>query len=179
MSSSMPPFPFTETVFLSIGSNRGKPLDNCRKSIDFLQEFDGIVLVSLSSLYLTEPVSEIVQSWFVNAVVGINFAGGPEELLDLCQNIELRLGRTRHQRNEARVIDIDLVFFGQHIINSKELIIPHPRWRERKFVLVPLDEIAPDFIDPVSRLSVRRALQMTDDKHAVVPYEKQWYCDTI
>lgn len=167
----------TEEVLLSIGSNMNDPIGNCRRSLKLLEESAPLNIVNVSSLYLTEPISPIEQGWFFNYAVQLQTAEEPMELLRLCQQIEGLLGRTREVHWGPRTIDIDIVYFGKRISETKELIIPHPERLKRKFVLVPLNEMVPHFLDPVEDKSIfkllRELLPSTTD--AIAPYASKWY----
>jgi len=140
-----------ETV-LGLGSNLGDRLGNLRKARALLRSLSGCREAAASGVYETEPVGvrpEHRTFWFLNAV--LVFAGGltPEEWLKIIRDVERRLGRVREGgRNSPRTIDVDLLLCGAHYINRKELAVPHPRLRERLFVLVPLAEVRPALVIP-------------------------------
>lgn len=152
----------------------GCPVETCARAVRMLMACDHTTVRAVSSLYLTEPVAEHEQPWFYNFALKAVTTLDPGQLLEFCQSIETALGRVRTVSNGPRIIDLDLLYFGQKIINEGNLIIPHPRLTERKFVLVPLVEIAPDFLDPVQRKSMLKLLRQVNDKHAILLYEKNW-----
>jgi 2-amino-4-hydroxy-6-hydroxymethyldihydropteridine diphosphokinase len=154
--------------FLGLGSNEGDPLRQIERALLELPE-RGVSLVRASSLYRTAPVGGPPQDWYVNAVAEVEFEGEPMELLRVCRSIESLHGRKRQGKNAPRTLDIDILLFGVRILDSPELTIPHPRLRERRFVLVPMVEIAPDFEDPVSGLTMRELLSRCSDESAVLP----------
>ena len=133
-----------DQVYVGLGSNLGDPAGQVRKGIQALAEIEKSRLLHASSLYLTEPVGDIQQPDFVNAVVQLETALSPLELLAVLKNIENRLGRTRDGTHWGpRVIDLDLLLFGEAQLSLPELILPHPELGARLFVLLPLQEIAP------------------------------------
>ena len=145
-------------VFLSLGTNLGnreKNISNCLNQLEKISEIKNI-----SKIYETIPYKvEIEQENFLNLAVEINFFDSVENLLIQINKIEKELGRVRSSiRNEPREIDIDIIFFADQIINEKDLIVPHPRFRERLFVLEPLNDIAPKFLDPITNKTVRELL---------------------
>lgn len=136
-------------VFLSIGSNLGDKEKNCRKSIDYLENTEGIDLVKISGFYKTAPVDYTDQDWFINCAVELKTDLAPEKLLETIQSIENKMGRKRDIRFGPRTIDLDIIFYDDMIINSDKLEIPHPRMQERLFVLEPLCDLDKDFVHPV------------------------------
>ena len=135
-------------VYLSLGSNLGDRRASLRKALRLLGE--GVEIVKISSVYDTEPVGVGEQPRFLNLVCRVNTDIGPMQLLSLIKGIEASMGRNLILRNAPRIIDIDIILYGDTIMESPELIIPHPRMRERAFVLVPFAEIAPEVVHPVS-----------------------------
>ena len=133
-------------AFLGIGSNMGDKQDNLQQAIKLLQQSDDIDVVRMSSLYETEPVGYEDQAWFLNLAVEIKTAFTPYELLDYCQLIERNLKRERNIRWGPRTIDMDILLYEDVYLNDDTLTIPHPRMKERGFVLIPLQEIAPGLI---------------------------------
>ncbi|HHY05933.1 MAG TPA: 2-amino-4-hydroxy-6-hydroxymethyldihydropteridine diphosphokinase [Clostridia bacterium] len=134
-----------EQIFLSLGSNVGDSLENLLQALLLLQE-KGIVLREVSSIYQTAAVGYTEQADFLNMVVAGETLYSPEETLALCLAIEKKLGRVRTERWGPRTLDLDLLFCGEYKLNTPQLQLPHPRFRERAFVLVPLQEIAPEFL---------------------------------
>jgi len=135
-------------VYLGFGSNIGNRIKNLERALASLAAQPGIRVISTSSLYETEPVSFRDQGWFINQAVGIETTLPPFELLRVTQHIENSMGRTRAIRWGPRSIDIDILLYGDLIIDHDGLTIPHPRMTERRFVLVPLAEIAPSLMHP-------------------------------
>jgi 2-amino-4-hydroxy-6-hydroxymethyldihydropteridine diphosphokinase len=153
--------------FLGLGSNEGDPLRQIESALRELPEH-GVLVSRASSFYRTEPVGGPPQAWYVNAVAEVDFGGEPLELLRICRLLESRHERKPGERNAPRTLDLDILLFGNRVFESQELTIPHPRFRERRFVLVPLAEIAPDVIDPKTGLTARELLSRSKDRSAVV-----------
>ena len=147
--------------FLGLGSNMGDPRAQLESALMELP------VVRASRFYRSEPVGGPPQPWYVNAVAEVGFEDEPEELLRVCRSIESQHGRERSLRNAPRTLDLDILLFGERVLDTKDLTIPHPRFRERRFVLVPMVEIAPEVQDPVSRLSMRELLARCPDRSAV------------
>ena len=134
-------------VFIGIGSNMGEKVQNCRRAIDLLAE--KIAVKKISSFYETEPWGVTDQDDFVNCVVAGETGLESRRLLTLCKSIEAEIGRVDAPRWGPRIIDLDILFYGDTVVNESELTVPHARLHERAFVLVPLAEIAPTFIHPL------------------------------
>jgi len=132
----------SEEVFLSLGSNIGDSLENLLQAVAELHR-RSIAITDVSGIYLTEPVGCQNQHDFLNMVVKGDTPFSPRKTLEICQEVEGKLGRVRKKRWGPRTIDIDIIFFGDYQVDEEGLQIPHPRFRERAFVLVPLKEIAP------------------------------------
>ena len=139
-------------MYLSLGANLGDRLGNLHQTLTKLNE-QSVTVMRKSSFYETEPQELKQQPWFVNMAVACSTTLQPPELLAAIQGIEKDLGRDRTAaaiRRGPRLIDIDILLYGSAIIQTAELVVPHPRMMERRFVLEPLFEIAPDLRDPVS-----------------------------
>ena len=149
------------TAYLALGANIGGPRDNMRAAVRLLGESGACHVTAVSSLYLTKPVGITDQPDFLNAVIAVRTTLSPAELLDLCRNVENTLGRKRTIRWGPRVIDIDILLYGDAVISEENLVIPHPDMVDRAFVMVPLAEIAPDILLP-GRLNARDAAEKLD-----------------
>jgi 2-amino-4-hydroxy-6-hydroxymethyldihydropteridine diphosphokinase len=137
------------TAYVGIGSNVGERLEFCRDAVAALDDAEGIRVTAASSLYETSPVGGPPQRSFINLVARLETNLGPRDLLTTCQSIERLLGREPSDiRWGPRVVDLDVLLFGDEKVNEPDLEIPHPRMTHRRFVLVPLLEINPDAADP-------------------------------
>lgn len=170
--------------YIGIGSNLGDPFLNCKQAVEKLSCADGIHLEKVSSFYRTEPVMMHDQpvgensthelenrNWFINAVAEIRTKLQSRELLRVLQNIENKMGRTRTFKGAPRIIDLDLLFYGQEVINEEGLVVPHPEISRRRFVLEPLQEIASFYIHPVFGVSIRGLKNRLNDKKSVEIFE--------
>lgn len=153
-----------EAVFLSLGSNLGERESNLHRAVEALRCC--LQQIRCSSLYETRPLYVLEQPRFLNMVATGFCALSPEELLQRVLATELDLGRdrTRHVAKGPRVIDIDILLFGERIVRRDNLSIPHPGLCERQFVLIPLLELEPELVDPVRRRPYRECLEQLDDQ---------------
>ncbi len=142
-----------ELVYLSLGSNIGDRAANLNAAIDRLRVLGEVVAVS--SFYETEPVEFIAQAWFLNCAVALDTEKTPQQLLAGIVDIEQQLGRRRGRKKGPRIIDLDILLFGNSIVDDPGLTIPHPAMHERRFALEPLAEIAPDALHPVLQQTIR------------------------
>jgi 2-amino-4-hydroxy-6-hydroxymethyldihydropteridine diphosphokinase len=143
-----------DLVHLSLGSNVGDRAANLNTAIDHLRALGEVVAVS--SFYETEPVEFTAQPWFLNCAVALSTDKTPKEMLAGILEIEQKLGRRRAQKKGPRIIDIDILLFGNSILDDPGLTIPHPAMHERRFVLEPLAEIAPDARHPVLMQTIQQ-----------------------
>jgi len=156
------------TVYLGLGSNIGDRQENLDKALNFLSQ--RLRMGKISSVYDTEPVGNTEQPRFLNLVCQAYTRLEPAGLLSLAKGIESKLGRTG-KSNAPRTMDIDILLYDEQVIETPELVIPHPKMTERAFVLVPLDEIAPDLVHPVSGKTVKELLQSVTEKQGVLKLE--------
>lgn len=135
-------FIFMETVYLGVGSNLGDREKYIQQAIQYLRETPGISVKKISSLHETDPVGGPPQGKYLNGAIEIETRLSPRELLTCVKNIEKGLGRKERMKNWPREIDLDILLYGNQMIQEPGLEIPHPHMRERDFVLIPLREIA-------------------------------------
>jgi 2-amino-4-hydroxy-6-hydroxymethyldihydropteridine diphosphokinase len=158
------------TVYLGLGSNMGNREGNLEKALDLISQ--RMRLGKVSSIYDTEPLYNTNQPRFLNAVCQAFTRLAPEGLLALAKGIESKMGRYGAS-GEPRPIDIDILFYDEQVIETPELVIPHPKMAERAFVLVPLAEIAPDLVHPVSGKTIKEMKQDIKEVQGVFKWEAE------
>lgn len=162
----------TERIFLGLGSNLGDRRAYLERALSCLARTPGVQEVARASLYQTEPLGFTRQPRFLNTVVELSSRLGPRALLQRCQEIETRMGRVRGRRWGPRRIDLDLLFYGTRIIAEADLQLPHPRLIQRRFVLVPLVELAPQFRHPLAQKTIQELLDILADDKGVMSYRE-------
>jgi len=162
-------------VFVGVGSNLGDREFLIRKAVESMRDLPRTLVVRVSSLYDTDPVGEVDQPAFLNAVVWLETTLEPRELLWQLLLIEKRMGRVRSQRWGPRPIDLDLLFYDDETIDEPDLKVPHPEAHRRAFVLLPLLELDPDFIHPTTGESVRKAIKRLPPNPPVRKGGRFWY----
>lgn len=146
---------------VGLGSNLGNSLNTLESSLQLLDEIPGINLIATSSWYRTKPVGP-PQPDYLNGCALLEVQQTPEEFLVLLQAVELQFGRVRTERWGARTLDLDLLLYDELVLNTPSLQIPHPHMRERAFVLVPLAEIAADWLEPRSGKAIAQLVKEVD-----------------
>ena len=156
-----------KVVYLGLGTNSGDRILNLKRACEELTIAERVEVVRKSSVFHTEPWGYTDQACFLNAVLEIRTMLDPRELLLAVKQIERRIGRKKSFRWGPRVIDIDIISIGNERIDTKELVIPHPEMHLRRFVLVPLAEIAPFFIHPVRYEPIWRLLEQSPENEVL------------
>jgi len=163
------------TAYISAGSNIGDKLLNCTSGITALTESGATVIKAWSRFYKTSPVDFSEQDWFVNAVVKIETSLDPFELLKDINSIQIRAGRKSDAvRFGPRILDLDIILYGDVVMDLPGLTIPHPRMHNRRFVLKPLCDIDPDVIHPVFKKAIKNLLDsLNDDEQNIIEYNNK------
>jgi 2-amino-4-hydroxy-6-hydroxymethyldihydropteridine diphosphokinase len=151
-----------EPVYLALGTNLGDRAANLNRARAMISP--QMTIIHSSPIYVTPPWGYEAQPDFLNQVLEVRTNLEPRPLLQFLKKIESEMGRTNTFRNGPRLIDIDILFYGHRAVKGSKLVIPHPRLHERAFVLVPLNDIAPDFIHPVLNMTVKAMLSVIDVK---------------
>ena len=147
-------------IYLALGTNLGDREANLRQAKELLAP--KVVIEMESAIYITPPWGYTDQPEFLNQVIKVKTCLNPRKLLKALKAIENIMGREKTIRYGPRLIDLDILFYGQRVVQKKNLCIPHPRLHERAFVLVPLGEIAPDFLHPLLKVRVQDLLSQVD-----------------
>lgn len=154
-------------AYIGVGSNQGEKEENCRRAAREVSGIPETWVREVSALYVTEPWGP-ASEWYVNGVLGVETGLGPQDLLKHCQHVERKMGRRPAPVRWAdRIIDLDILSFDDMILEGPDLILPHPELHRRRFVLVPLCEVAPDWKHPRLGLEVRDLLARVEDGRRV------------
>ena len=153
-----------KTVYLGLGSNMGAKITNIKNAVEAIGAIEGIRVIKISSLYATEPWGKKDQAGFINAAVEIVTSLTPGQLLERLQEIEIKMGRQRSEKWGPRIIDIDILLFGDEVLESRKLTVPHPHMRNRLFVLIPLEEINSAIRFPDDGMDIKEVLARVIDR---------------
>lgn len=161
-------------AYIGVGSNLGDPLKNITAALDLLEKHPKIQVICLSHFYETEPLTlkGEKQNWYLNCALKLKTSLDVIKLFQALQEIENQLGRKRPHRWAPRTIDLDLLFFDDEILRTKNLTVPHPELHQRRFVLKPLLELAPQLKHPILGISVKTMLKKLDDNKQVIALYK-------
>ncbi|MFH1955215.1 MAG: 2-amino-4-hydroxy-6-hydroxymethyldihydropteridine diphosphokinase [Pseudomonadota bacterium] len=159
-----------ETAYIGMGSNLGDKLMNCRKAIGLIDNIDCCKVKTQSRFYRTEPVGVVSQDWYVNGVIRIETGLSAHELLKFLLSVETEMGRVRRRKWEARVIDLDILLYGNRVMREKNLTVPHPLMHERRFVLIPMVELDSDLVHPVLGRTMAELLDsLLEEGQGIIP----------
>jgi len=146
-------------AYIGIGSNLGDTVLNCKHSIARIDGTSGCEVTARSDLFKTEPEGVAGQQWYANCVIEVKTERTPHNLLDSLMAIEHEMGRIRKKKWESRIIDLDLLIFGELVLDSPDLVVPHPLLHTRRFVLEPLVQVAPELVHPILNITIQRLLK--------------------
>lgn len=163
--------PYLMMIFLGLGSNEGNRRQNLENCVSEIKKTALMKIIKCSSIYESEPVGYLNQRWFLNAVAKVETDIPPLELLMIVKEIEIKMGRKVTRRWGPRVIDVDILTYGDKIITSERLTIPHPEMHNRKFVLISLAEIAPSFIHPQKKITIEKMIKLCPENKVI------WYAN--
>lgn len=157
-------------AFISVGSNMGDKLENCKKGTGLIEEEAHCFITGRSKVYRTSPVDYLEQDWFVNAAIRIQTLLDPFDLLDALLGIQKKMGRKKGGvRFGPRILDLDIIFYGDRVLSSGRLVLPHPRMHKRAFVLKPICDIDPLIMHPVLKTDVKTmAKNLSDENQEIV-----------
>lgn len=155
----------THIAYISVGSNIGDGAMNCNNGMAAIAAVDEIEVLAQSRLFLTEPVDYLDQPWFTNAMIKVRTSLEPLALLAVLKRIEREAGRKAQKvRFGPRVLDLDILFYEDRVLNSEALVLPHPRMHKRHFVLRPFCDIDPNVEHPVYKKNIRELYDMLDER---------------
>ncbi len=159
-------------AFIGVGSNLGDKITNCLTAMARVDRTPGCRISARSGLFRTEPVGVQGHDWYANAVIAVDVAIPARPLLERLLSIEVEMGRKRKRKWDPRTIDLDILLFGQEVIDEKDLTVPHPLMHLRKFVLVPMVQLVPDLRHPVLHHTMKELLDnLPGEGQAVIPLE--------
>ncbi|MGD8991394.1 MAG: 2-amino-4-hydroxy-6-hydroxymethyldihydropteridine diphosphokinase [Desulfobacterales bacterium] len=160
-------------AYISVGSNIGDRLQNCQQGITALTRSSESRMIAQSRIYMTEPVDYEDQDWFINMVVKLETTNDPFELLEIIKSVQQAAGRKQDViRFGPRVLDLDIIFFDDLVLDSNRLVVPHPRMHRRRFVLKPICDIDPTIVHPVLKKDMQYLLDdLGKDKQKVFEYK--------
>ena len=161
------------TAYIGIGSNLGDREENLHKALELLKSLEGTELVTFSSIYESEPMYLSAQPDYLNMATRLSTNLSPPKLLEALLSIENEMGRVRNMKFGPRVIDLDILFFGEQIVDTGSLLIPHPLLYDRMFVLRPLNEIAGELVCPVKQKTISELLKLSTDSSGISIYESE------
>ena len=167
------------TAYIGIGSNLGSRDENLNEALESVKRVERTELASFSSIYVSEPMYLSTQPDYLNLAAKLSTTLSPFQLLEALLSIESEMGRTRDLKYGPRVIDLDILFFGEQIVESESLMIPHPLLYDRLFVLKPLSEIAGELICPVKQKTISELLMLSSDTSRIALYENQTPVESI
>lgn len=159
-------------AYLGLGSNKGERISYLLRAKAEIEKIGDTKILRQSSVYETEPWGNTDQDEYLNSVIEIETSLDPGTLLKELKSIEQRLGRSESKKWAEREIDIDLLFYGDVVLHNEIMRVPHPQIENRNFVLVPMNELSPDFVHPVLKKTVSQLLKETDDKLKVSDFSK-------
>jgi len=159
-----------KTAYIGVGSNLGDKINNCLEAVVRIDEISGCRVTAQSDFYRTQPVGVKGQDWYVNGVIVLSAEISAQDLLKGLLAIEVDMGRERKRKWDSRIIDLDILLFGEKVISEKGLQVPHPLMHLRRFVLAPMVSLAPDLVHPVLGKSMAELLVDSPEKEqSVVP----------
>jgi len=152
-----------DRVYIALGSNKGDRNGNIIRALKYIEK--KVLITRISAFVKTMPAEGAAGGFFINGVMEGSTRLTPGELFELLQDTEKKIGRKHpHKKGDEREIDLDIIFYGSRIVRTERLVIPHPRYRKRFFVMEPLCGIAPDFIDPETKQTIGNAYRILKEK---------------